>query len=204
MKTLLMTAGATQIWWDGERIYFSTGMTVDGDGSPRCYGPHDSGLDYTANAGHPGNWFGVVTDKHGNPVVQGNTDPYPGLWVSQTSYQRPHFATSDPRKYLDSEKIRFMALPGAIRSKVGPVVLGCRSRATKGDLVSNGLCGDFGPNNHAGEASIIVDQDLLLNPGYTPKQIVRQGGTDHPILWEFWPGQLSDTQNGEDFPLIPA
>ena len=54
-------------------------MYIDADGSPRAYGPNNSGLDYTANAGYPGNWWALVTDASGNPILQGAADPYPGI-----------------------------------------------------------------------------------------------------------------------------
>src|SRR3990172_2424520 len=60
-------------------------MYIDADGSPRAYGPSNSGLDWTANAGSPGNWWGVVTDNNGDPVIQGSGDPFPGMYVSSTS-----------------------------------------------------------------------------------------------------------------------
>src|SRR6478672_2561316 len=37
-------------------------MYIDADGSPRAYGPNNSGLDWTANAGYPGNWWALVCD----------------------------------------------------------------------------------------------------------------------------------------------
>lgn len=205
MKTVLTTIRGMPIYWDSSKIWFTTGMTIDGDGSPRCYGPNNSGLDYTANAGSPGNWYGVVTDANGNPIVQGSIDPCPGMWVSQTSYARPGFDKANPRKYLDSETISFMVLPGPVRHMVGLVVLGCKARATiAGRDPVDGLCGDFGPSTHAGEGSILVAQMLHINPGYDARELCRKGGTDEPILWEFWPGQMSVPQNGEEFPLIPA
>ncbi len=195
---IIMTIRGVPIHWDGSRIYFTTGMTIDGDGSPRCYGPNNSGLDYTANAGHPGNWWGVVTDRHGNPVEQIEGDPYPSMWVSTTSYERPEFVPTDPKRYLDSEKIRFMVLPSPIRNLVAPVVLGCKARASKSGRVCEGLCGDFGPSSHAGEGSIATANELGVDSD------CRTGGTNEPILWEFWPGVESLPQNGEEFPLIPA
>src|SRR6202008_1174982 len=51
---------------------------IDADGSPRAYGPNNSGLDWTANAGYPGNWWALVCDANGDPILQGPTDPYPG------------------------------------------------------------------------------------------------------------------------------
>ena len=65
-------------------LFFVAGMTIDADGSPRAYHPRGSppGLDFLANAGSPGNFFGIVTDRHGNPVVQSADDPAPGFFVS--------------------------------------------------------------------------------------------------------------------------
>ena len=76
-------------------ILYRAKFAVDADGSPRAYGPNDSGLDWTANAGYPGNWWGVVTDINGDPVIQGAGDPYPGMVTTQP-VQRVHkqiFAT---------------------------------------------------------------------------------------------------------------
>src|SRR5665647_2286863 len=60
-------------------------MYIDADGSPRAYGPNNSGLDWTANAGYPGNWWALVTDGSGNPIIQTASNPYPGMYVSTTS-----------------------------------------------------------------------------------------------------------------------
>src|SRR5688572_6747027 len=68
-------------------IVFKAKLSVDADGSPRAYGPANSGLDNTANAGSTGNWWGVVTDngnKNGTPVLQGEDDPNPGMYISTT------------------------------------------------------------------------------------------------------------------------
>jgi hypothetical protein len=46
--------------------------------APRGFTP--SPLDFLANAGEPGNWFGVVTDTNrpdGRPVKQKDGDPAP-------------------------------------------------------------------------------------------------------------------------------
>jgi hypothetical protein len=78
-------------------VTFSAGATLDGDGGngqfgeQPCYalsayvGPT---LDVLANAGDPGNRYGVVTDTgndDGDPIVQNATDPCPGAYISTTS-----------------------------------------------------------------------------------------------------------------------
>src|SRR4051794_40154203 len=67
----------------GERaVFFVGGLAVDADGAPRAYHPDGSppGLDLLENAGSDGNWFGVVTNGDGRPVVQRAGDPAPGFF----------------------------------------------------------------------------------------------------------------------------
>src|ERR1700751_313111 len=83
------------------RTTFTAAAQLDGDGAngqfgqPPCYAPESfpgKTLDVLANAGRPGNWFGVVTDTgrvDGTPVVQGAQDPCPGAYVSATALHLP-------------------------------------------------------------------------------------------------------------------
>ena len=91
-------------------ILYKAKMAIDADGSPQAYGPNNSGLDWTANAGSPGNWWGVVTDVSGNPIIQGPSDPFPGLYVSTTSLVNSAFSTTNPLRYVNSSTIPFFVL----------------------------------------------------------------------------------------------
>lgn len=83
-------------------------------------------MDVLANAGRPGNWFGVVTDtaeQDGTPVVQGPQDPCPGAYVSATSLHLPgqdgeRLPDSSPvkyvDKYVDSATVPFVVVPPMI------------------------------------------------------------------------------------------
>src|SRR5882724_11919445 len=53
-------------------VIFQAGLTIDADGAPNAYAPHDKGLDFNANArsSKDGTWVSVVTDRHGRPVLQ--------------------------------------------------------------------------------------------------------------------------------------
>src|SRR5215470_6261074 len=89
---ILTIAGVTISTFQGSAVFFfQAGMAIDADGAPTAYHPvHGRGLDNLANAGHQGNWYGVVTDtgqKNGKPVVQGSQDPAPGFYVSPTALQ---------------------------------------------------------------------------------------------------------------------
>ena len=99
------------------------GMAIDADGAngqtggvpvyaPKGYTP--APLDFLANAGGPGNWFGVVTDTNrpdGRPVKQKDGDPAPGAFVSATSYRWPERARIDPLAYVDAASVPYIVLP---------------------------------------------------------------------------------------------
>ena len=97
-------------------------------GGKAVYGPNNTGYELTQNAGWwageklskgiiknypsavwPGtniakktNWFGVVTDKNGSPIVQGPNDPNPGSYITQTKLEDKTRPVSDPRRYFNS------------------------------------------------------------------------------------------------------
>jgi hypothetical protein len=91
-------------------------MYIDADGSPRAYGPNNSGLDWTANAGSTGNWWGIVTDSNGDPILQNSSDPYPGMYVSTTSLVNSAYGTTNPLHYTNSETVPFIVLPSSVRT----------------------------------------------------------------------------------------
>ncbi len=158
-------------------IMFKAKMAIDADGSPRAYGPNNSGLDYTANAGSPGNWWGVVTDGSGNPVLQNSTDPYPGMYVSTTSLINSSYSVSNPLRYANSETVPFYVLPSAVTS-IGGISLGDIAYVFNS---SNGLgCyavfADGGPSGKLGEGSISLANKLGINSN--PKN----GGTSSGII----------------------
>lgn len=173
-------------------------MTIDADGSPRAYGPRGTEpLDYLGNAGHPGNWWGLATDGHGKPFVQGTGDPCPGYYVSTTAYQRQAFGARNPRRYLDSETVPFIVVPLALCQAVGPVVLGCRATVTYREKTVEAMVGDIGPATHLGEASIAVAKALGINAD--PKT---GGSANIAFEYTIYPGQPARIR-GEEFPLQP-
>lgn len=165
-------------------LYYVSGMQIDADGSPRAYHPvPDSGLDALANAGHNGNWWGIVTDKKGKPFVQGNDDPAPGFYISTTSLQDVSKKVNDPARYVNSETIPFFVLPG--NSALLTLV-------KKGDMayvrnLRNGknacaIFADVGPKNKIGEGSVCLAQMLGINSS------PRNGGVQDSIVYFVFPG----------------
>lgn len=181
---------------------------IDGDGSSGqvsgigCYAPRDSGLktwDYLANAGSPGNWWGIVT-QNGAPYIQGPHDPAPGYYVSPTSYIWPQFKKTDPFRYVDSETVPFAVTPPQIVRRVKPIVMGCRAtiRDTSTNKVIEAVVGDGGPSGKIGEASMAAARSFGLN--WSPKN----GGTmEKRFVYTFYPG-VPAVVNGVTYPLQPS
>src|ERR1700722_6191610 len=104
----------------GSRAFFyEAGMTIDADGAPNAYHPDNSGLDDLANAGTPGRWEGLAKDANGKPYIQGQDDPFPGYYVSETALADRSKAVNDPARYVDASRIPFIVLPGIMARELG-------------------------------------------------------------------------------------
>jgi hypothetical protein len=176
----------------GEKPFFFTSrLHVDADGAPRAYHPptptrrsgSPPGLDNLANAGSPGNWFGIVTDRHGDPVLQGQNDPAPGFYVSQTALvyrERPR--QTDPRRYVDATRIPYIVLPPQVPQSIG---------ARLGDFAfvwnrrngkrAHAIFADVGPANAIGEGSIALARALGM-----PSD-PRAGGQNGDVVYLVFP-----------------
>lgn len=174
---------------DGSFIVHA-GMAIDGDGSPHCYAPHGSGLpalDFLANAGHEGNWWGLACDGAGNPYIQGKNAPTHdsssnGFYVSTTSLTHKGYAQNDPMHYLNAETECFVVVPRKFVRSVAGIVLGCRCLVTNtgNGKTCEAVVGDIGPD--FGEASIATAHALDVPGG--PKA----GGISTGITYQFFPG----------------
>jgi hypothetical protein len=165
-------------------IFYQTGMTIDADGAYKCYHEDNSlALSNLNMAGYPGNWWGLVTDDNGNPVVQGQNDPAPGYYVSQTSLEDQSIVRTNPLRYVDAIAIPYMVLPPQLMQASG---------AKLGDLAAiynknNGkltyaIFADIGPETHIGEASIAAAHNLGL------ELVNKEGGADNGIIYLVFPG----------------
>ena len=163
---------------------FKAGFMINADGSPNCYGPDNSGLDYTANAGSPDDWWGIATDANNNPLLQKIYDPSPGMYVSTTALINQAFPEASPYRYLDSECIPFFVLPGqhSNKAKTGDVALVYNTKT--GDNCY-AVYGDIGPSSKIGEGSIRLAEALSLDAN--PKS----GGTESKIIvYVVFPGSV--------------
>lgn len=163
-------------------LAFKGGMSIDADGSPRAYHPQNTGLDALGNAGKPGNWWGLATNSNGKPYVQGPNDPAPGYYVSTTALIDSRFAASDPRRYVNSEEIPFIAVPPQLKDqgvKLGDLVA---VRNDKTGKTVFAVVADIGPRDHQGEGSIKLAQELGINAD------ARKGGTSSGVSYVVFPG----------------
>lgn len=204
--TTLDTIAGVKVLWNGEDMMFTAGAMVNADGSPRAYAPNNKGLDYIANAGSPGNWWGIETHnmkKSGTPVIQDGASPaqpHKGFYISTTAKIRSQYGPKDVRRYIDSETVPHVTLPPRVIKAVPPVFLGCRCLLMnlKNGMECEAVLADIGPNNKIGEISIAAAKELGLNPD--PKR----GGTSEKIVeYHIFPG-VPATVNGETFALQPS
>jgi hypothetical protein len=93
---------------------FQAKMAIDADGSPRAYHPDNTGLDDLKHGGYPGNWWGIATDNEmsgGKPLMQKESDPAPGYYVSTTSLIDARYEYQNPLRYVNAEEIPYYVLP---------------------------------------------------------------------------------------------
>jgi len=172
----------TPIWQvlGSQAFFFVSGMTIDADGAPNAYHPDNIGLDDIANAGIPGHWEGIITDRTGEPLIQGPDDPYPGYYVSCTSLTDRTKDRTDPERYVDASKIPYIVLPRDVAYQGGAqlgdfaVVVNLRNGKS-----SNAIFADMGT---MGEGSIALANNLGIWSD------ARQGGRRGGILYLVFPG----------------
>jgi len=163
-----------------QAFFFTTGMAIDADGAPNAYHPDDTGIDELANAGWPGHWNGIITDRDGIPLLQQEADPFPGYYISCTSLADNTKQLSDPTRYVDATKIPYVALPEEIAESGG---------ARLGDFafvfnLHNGKSSfaTYADIGILGEGSVALAERLGISPN------ARHGGESDGVLYMFFPG----------------
>src|SRR5436309_13479669 len=182
---------------DDSAFFYESGLMIDADGAYHAYHPDGrSGLDYLGNAGRPGNWWALVTNNsepNGRPLIQTDTDPAPGFYISTTSLEDPNCDRKDPRRYVNAEAVNFIELPGrlGLGSKLGDFAVVIRPATGAYDYA---LYADVGPASKIGEGSIALAAALGIPS--SPKS----GGIAHGIVYIVFPASaqgwpLSQSEN---------
>jgi len=165
---------------NSQAFFFVSGMTIDADGAPNAYNPDDTGLDELANAGVPGRWNGIITDRDGIPLIQRKSDPFPGYYISCTSLSDRSKKFTDPAGYVDAVKIPYVALPQDLADRGGmrlgdlAIVMNLRNGKS-----SFAIYADIGT---LGEGSVALADALGI------RSDARRGGEHEGILYLFFPG----------------
>ena len=164
-------------------LCWKSGLEIDGDGSYVCYAPKGSGLptlDYLANAGASGNWYGIVTEN-GNPIIQGPNDPAPGYYISPTALGDPSKNYKDPTKYVDSCSYPYIVVPPELIHVAG-VKLGDLCWVLHNGNEIGAIVADVGPHGKIGEGSVLLAVELGIPS--SPKN----GGVDSGVTFVLFPG----------------
>lgn len=162
---------------------WQSGFAVDADGSPRAYALPGSGLhglDRIDNASSHGKWWGIVCNASGVPVVQSDGDPCPGFCVSTTSLVDPRYGDRDPRRYVDSETVPYIAVPPDLMGNRG-VRMGDVALVLYQGRLAGAVVADVGPHGHYGEGSIALAEALGIPSS------PRGGGVSWGVTWLVWP-----------------
>lgn len=167
------------------------GLTADADGANGqsglpCYAPRGHGptLDVLADAGHPGNWWGLACDIHGIPFIQHETDYAPGAYISTTSYEVSGKAVNDPDRYLDAASVPFIVVPGHFIKSVPGIVLGCKCEVEHAGKIVPAMAGDKGPA--WGEFSLFLCQQ------FDPTATAHGTSISSGVTVRIWPGVQFD------------
>jgi hypothetical protein len=186
--------GAATYSHDADFVIVRSGLLIAVDGAPRAYHPDDrSGLDFLVNAGHPGDWSGIVTEdgsNTGKPIIQGPTDPAPGYFVSATSLEDGSKARTDPRRYVDSAKICYIVLPRGVVGQSGEPKLSDLSTVyyPASGKVGYAVVANIGPRKKLGEGSIALAERLGI-PAVDPSgRIGSSSGVRDGVWMVVFPG----------------
>ena len=180
-----------------EAFFYRTSFVTDWDGSPWAYHPNGKkggALDYTANAGGPGNWYGVVTTngkKDGTPAIQGPHDPAPGFYISPSALSDKTKKATDPHRYVDAKNIPYVSLPP--KAQFGAKKGFNKEGAHQGDLctvvnmknnkVVHAIVADSGPREKIGEGSGALAKALGPNKGEFDLVWIVYPGSHHTPAW---------------------
>lgn len=158
-------------------LFFVSKMAITAAGAPNAFHKdNDLALDFLANAGNNGNWWSLVTEEEGYPMIQTEYDPYPGYYISKTALSDCKKPKDDPTRYVDAREIPYIALPThhMMGAELGD---SCVVINTLNGKIAYAIIADVGPDDSLGIGSIALanDLDIASNAKY--------GGIEDGILY---------------------
>lgn len=192
-QEVLLTRKGVRFYRAGQVLSWTGPAPIDVDGAPDAYHQDDhKGRDYLANAGRPGNWWGIVTDTDhiaghvgkGQPLVQGQagvpafSEATRGYYVSCTAFaDNPELPITDVRRYCNPDEVPGIVLPGGLPLKVR---MGTRCRCTYGTKSMEGIVFDLGGSDSIGEIGTLMAAKVGIpnNP--------KSGGAPGGVLFEIF------------------
>lgn len=222
--------GPVKIFRDAQTqaVAFAAQMQVNTDGAPDSYHPDDIGVTHICNGVSVGpgyTWeakclgqfnqakaehfsgptkvcfFAMATGADGVPIIQGDSDPKPGYFVSTTALQQPGQKPRSPQAQLDSNTVPFAVIPSSWQrsGRPGPRLgdFGVAWRRSTGQLASF-VIGDIGPKNKLGEGSVALHQALGNDPFVMRFGVrrARQGIGGRDVVYLLFP---KSSQPGQKF-----
>ena len=158
-------------------LFYEGGFEIDDDGDPMAYHPKNIGNDYLKNAGSQGDWYGILTNSHGYPIIQGPNDPAPGYYISPTALVNHSKNITDPTRYVNAQKINYISVAHNLIKRYG-IQMGDLALVyyKKTNILASALVADCGPNQKYGEGSVALAN--ILGIPSNPKN----GGCDTNVI----------------------
>ena len=174
-------------------VYFKADFDLDADGSPRAYNPTNTGINHNDNGRNvkTKKWFAIAMKNDSVPFIQNKECPYPGNYISTTSLELKDYTTGDYRRYVDSERIPYIVLPGGkyaeykkMGMKLGDITLVYN---LSNDKYTFAIFADIGPAGIIGEGSIKLAENLGIHTYMDKKGRIRGGEDKGNILYILLP-----------------
>jgi hypothetical protein len=190
-RTSFLKVQNTSFWWAPSRVpafFYTARLAIDADGAFRAYHPTDRlGLDSLHHAGHPGNWWALVTDSgkpSGHPLVQRKSDPAPGFYVSTTALYDPRNPNPrDPHRYVDAASIPYVVVHPAVLRHTHLGDFATVVNLQNGKVAAAIVADQSSPDLPVGEGSIALAKRLGIASD------PRHGGKEEPVIgYVIYPG----------------
>lgn len=184
-------------------VYFKADFDLDMDGSPRAYNASNTGIEDNGNAMNSKGEFlpnVILLDGLKKPILQNQTDPFPGFFISLTTLNLQNSLITSPKHYVNSDEIPYFVLPIEKVNKsvrIGDIGL-IFNTLTKQSAFA--IFADTNPNV-IGEGSIALAKKLGINAKLNSKGKFIGGNENGDILYIVFPKSGKGASGYQDLTL---